>query len=131
VFLVFKHHSLSLALPLCVAVSPIIRFMHAAVYSSAFVASAGSYPFLQRCAASVVQRSFMGRVLLQGWVPFSGGAAVARNVVFVPAWAAEQKHRVDMGTILPLGESGKISKYSAQPPTRRQRHIFIYPHSCV
>lgn len=44
-----------------------------------------------------------------------GGEAVALNVVFVPAWAAEQKHRIDMGTILPLGESGRISKYSAQP----------------
>jgi hypothetical protein len=44
-----------------------------------------------------------------------GGPTNGVNVVFVPAWAAEQKHRIDMGTILPLGEQGKISKYSAQP----------------
>lgn len=44
-----------------------------------------------------------------------GGEPIGLNVVFVPAWAAEQKRRIDMGTILPLGESGKISKYTAQP----------------
>lgn len=44
-----------------------------------------------------------------------GGEYNALNVVFVPSWAAEQKHRIDMDTILPLGESGKISKYFAQP----------------
>ncbi|GAB3390347.1 hypothetical protein [Lysobacter fragariae] len=44
-----------------------------------------------------------------------GGEPIDLNVVFVPAWAAEQKNRIDMGTILPLGQSGKISKYSAQP----------------
>lgn len=44
-----------------------------------------------------------------------GGEHNALNVVFVPAWAAKQKNRIDMGTVLPLGETGKISKYSAQP----------------
>ncbi|WP_199671382.1 hypothetical protein [Salinisphaera sp. Q1T1-3] len=44
-----------------------------------------------------------------------GGEPIGPNLVFVPAWAAEQKRRVDVGTILPLAESGKISRYSAQP----------------
>lgn len=44
-----------------------------------------------------------------------GGEPIGPNLVFVPAWAAEQKHRIDVGTVLPLAESGKISKYSAQP----------------
>lgn len=44
-----------------------------------------------------------------------GGPPGGLNVVFVPAWVAEQKHRIDMGIILPLGEKGAISKYSAQP----------------
>ena len=44
-----------------------------------------------------------------------GGHPGEPNIVFVPAWAAEHKQTIDMGTILPLGESGKISKYSAKP----------------
>jgi hypothetical protein len=44
-----------------------------------------------------------------------GGPPDGMNVVFVPAWVAEEKHRIDVGTIQPLGEEGKITKYSAQP----------------
>ena len=44
-----------------------------------------------------------------------GGLPGGPNLVFVPAWAAEQKERIDMGTVLPLGQEGKISKYSAEP----------------
>lgn len=44
-----------------------------------------------------------------------GGEPIGPNLVFVPAWAAEQKERVDMGTILPLAQEEKISKYSAEP----------------
>ena len=35
--------------------------------------------------------------------------------MIVPAWVAEQKERIDMGTILPLAQEEKISKYSAEP----------------
>ena len=52
-----------------------------------------------------------------------GGEPVALNVVFVPAWVAEQKHRIDVGTILPLGESGKISRYSAQPAYKGESFV--------
>lgn len=44
-----------------------------------------------------------------------GGDPIGPNQVLVPAWAAEQKERIDMGTILPLAQGGKISKYSAEP----------------
>ena len=44
-----------------------------------------------------------------------GGDPVGPNLVFVPAWAAEQKERIDMGTILPLAREEKINKYSAAP----------------
>lgn len=44
-----------------------------------------------------------------------GGPSGGPNVVFVPAWAAEKKHRLDMETIVPLAQAGKISRYSAQP----------------
>jgi hypothetical protein len=44
-----------------------------------------------------------------------GGAAVGMNIVYVPAWAVEQKERIDIGIILPLAQAGKITKYSAQP----------------
>lgn len=44
-----------------------------------------------------------------------GGDPVGLNLVFVPAWVAEQKQRIDMGTILPLAQEEKISKYSAEP----------------
>ena len=59
-----------------------------------------------------------------------GGEPIGPNLVFVPAWAAEQKHRIDMGTILPLAESGKISKYSAQPLTKVTA-LFLHPSPCA
>jgi hypothetical protein len=44
-----------------------------------------------------------------------GGPEEGLNIVFVPLWVRQQKERIDMGTILPLGEDGKITKYSANP----------------
>ncbi|MBD8871509.1 hypothetical protein [Rhodanobacter sp. DHB23] len=44
-----------------------------------------------------------------------GGPDAGPNVVFVPAWAAQQKQRIDIGTILPLAQDGKIKQYSAKP----------------
>ena len=44
-----------------------------------------------------------------------GGPAEGMNVVFVPAWAAEQKQRIDSGTVTPLAQQGKLSKYAAEP----------------
>lgn len=52
-----------------------------------------------------------------------GGESIAPNLVFVPAWAAEQKRRMDIGTILPLAQSGKISKYSAQPAYKGESFV--------
>lgn len=44
-----------------------------------------------------------------------GGVPGGPNVVFVPAWAAEQKQRIDTGTILPLAQQGTITRYAAEP----------------
>jgi hypothetical protein len=44
-----------------------------------------------------------------------GGPEGGPNVVFVPSWAAQQKQRIDMGTVLPLAQQGKIKQYSAKP----------------
>jgi len=44
-----------------------------------------------------------------------GGTPDEPNLVFVPAWAAEQKEHIDVGTVLPLAQEGKITKYSAEP----------------
>jgi hypothetical protein len=44
-----------------------------------------------------------------------GGPPGGLNEVFVPAWVREQKQRIDLGTIMPLGEAGRITKYSANP----------------
>jgi hypothetical protein len=44
-----------------------------------------------------------------------GGSPVRPNVVFVPAWVREQKERTDREIIFPLAQSGKITKYSAEP----------------
>lgn len=44
-----------------------------------------------------------------------GGVPVGPNVIFVPAWVAEQKERIDLGTVLPLAQEGKITRYEAQP----------------
>lgn len=44
-----------------------------------------------------------------------GGIADELNVVYVPAWAVKQKESIDIGTILPLAQAGKITKYSARP----------------
>ena len=52
-----------------------------------------------------------------------GGVPDGLNVVFVPAWAAEQKQRIDQGTILPLAQEGKITKYSATPAYKGKSFI--------
>lgn len=44
-----------------------------------------------------------------------GGPAEGMNVVFVPAWAAEQKQQIDLGTVMPLAQQGKITQYAATP----------------
>lgn len=44
-----------------------------------------------------------------------GGQPSGPNLVFVPAWAVEQKRWIDTGTVMPLAESGKVSQYSAKP----------------
>lgn len=44
-----------------------------------------------------------------------GGLDVGLNIVFVPAWAAQQKQRIDTDTIFPLAQEGKIKKYLANP----------------
>lgn len=44
-----------------------------------------------------------------------GGPAEGMNVVFVPAWAAELKQRIDLDTILPLAQQGNITQYAAEP----------------
>jgi hypothetical protein len=44
-----------------------------------------------------------------------GGPPGGLNEVFVPAWVLEQKNKIDFGTIMPLGEEGKITQYSANP----------------
>ncbi|MFM6905550.1 MAG: hypothetical protein ACKOUU_05740 [Acinetobacter tjernbergiae] len=44
-----------------------------------------------------------------------GGLEGGLNIVFVPSWAAQQKQRIDINTILPLAQEGKIRQYSANP----------------
>jgi hypothetical protein len=44
-----------------------------------------------------------------------GGPPDGANVVFVPAWIRDQKHRIDVGTVVPLGEAGTVTQYSANP----------------
>jgi hypothetical protein len=43
------------------------------------------------------------------------GRDIPRNVVYVPAFAAEQKTRVDLDTIKPLVEKGEVGRYRATP----------------
>ena len=42
-----------------------------------------------------------------------GGLPGGPNQVYVPSWAYEQKERIDLGTVLPLGQEGKITMYEA------------------
>jgi hypothetical protein len=57
-----------------------------------------------------------------------GGPTEGMNVVFVPAWAAEQKQRIDLGTIVPLAQQGKIRQYAAEP---RYKGSSFVPSSVV
>jgi hypothetical protein len=57
-----------------------------------------------------------------------GGPAVGVNVVFVPPWVAEQKQRIDVGTLMPLAQQGKFTKYSAEP---RYKGSSFVPSSVV
>ncbi|MFI8616461.1 hypothetical protein ACIGHN_13250 [Acidovorax sp. NPDC077693] len=44
-----------------------------------------------------------------------GGPREGMNVVYVPAWAAEQKRQIDLGTVIPLAQQGTFTKYAAEP----------------
>jgi hypothetical protein len=47
--------------------------------------------------------------------PDFGGEDAPPNVVFVPAFAAELKVRIDMSTVMPLAHKGQVSRYTATP----------------
>ncbi len=57
-----------------------------------------------------------------------GGPAEGMNVVFVPEWAAEQKQRIDLGTVMSLAQQGKFTKYAAKP---RYKGSSFVPSSVV
>jgi hypothetical protein len=52
-----------------------------------------------------------------------GGTDDDHNVVYVPPFAVELKHRTDMNVILPLIESGTVTRYQAAP--RYQGESFV------
>jgi hypothetical protein len=52
-----------------------------------------------------------------------GGSADGGNVVFVPAFAAEMKTRIDVGTVFPLALNGKITQYSAYPTYKGESFV--------
>jgi hypothetical protein len=57
-----------------------------------------------------------------------GGPAGGMNVVFVPVWAAAQKQRIDLGTVMPLAQQGNITQYAAEP---RYKGSSFVPSSVV
>lgn len=44
-----------------------------------------------------------------------GGQAVLTNLIYIPAFAAEQKASIDLNIVKPLVASGKVSRYKATP----------------
>lgn len=52
-----------------------------------------------------------------------GGPAEGMNVVYVPAWAAAHKQRIDLGTVMPLAQQGTITQYAAEPRYKGSSYV--------
>lgn len=80
----------------------------------------GHFDTREKCEAAVLRREL---AFLQLVPEELGGEYAADNTVFVPVWAAEQKRRIDIRTVLPLMRAGKLSRYSAMPTYRGRSFI--------
>ncbi|WP_313173219.1 hypothetical protein [Stenotrophomonas sp.] len=74
----------------------------------------------QKCEAAVRRYEL---TLLQLIPEELGGSCDADNLVFVPLWVADQKHRIDTTTVLPMMRLGKLNRYSARPIYRGRSFV--------
>lgn len=74
-------------------------------------------------AEVLCQRGELQKILL---IPAEfGGQDIPPNVVYVPAFAAEMKARIDQNMIKPLVTTGKVTRYQATPEYERRSLVPI------